>query len=250
MKVAVVSLFPRYFDSPLRYAPLRKAVERGILSLKFFSPIDEAPGPKDVEDYIYGGGEGMLLKVEFFAKALQRAKEWVPEAPVVFLSPSGKPLSQEIVKALSLLPSLILAGGHYKGVDARIQRYVDMEVSIGDFVVSSGELAALVVLDAVVRLLPGVLTHIGSAETDSIHSGLLEPPLYTRPKDYRGEGVPEVLLSGHHARIDAWKREYSIRRTLLFRPDLIKKRNLSGEELEVLRSICRELEEICRREGD
>ena len=244
MKVGVVVLFPDYFGSPMRYAPLRKAVEKGVLEVRFFSPIDYAPGPKDVEDYRYGGGEGMLLKVNYFVEAIRDAKGWLPDAPVVLLSPAGKRLTQEVVVELSRLPSLILAGGHYKGVDARVYEYVDLEVSIGDFVVSSGELAALVVLDAVARLLPGVLTHRESAETDSIHSGLLEPPLYTRPREYEGREVPDVLLSGHHGRIREWMREYALRRTLLFRPDLLKDRDLTEEDRDLIRRISEELRRL------
>ncbi len=246
MKVGIVALFPDYFSSPMRYAPVRKAVERGVLEVRFFSPIDYAPGPKDVEDYRYGGGEGMLLKVSYFVEAIKDAKRWVPDAPVVLLSPAGRRLTQDTVVELSQLPSLILAGGHYKGVDARVYDYVDMEVSVGDFVLSSGELAALVVLDAVARLLPGVLTHRESAETDSIHSGLLEPPLYTRPREYEGKRVPDVLLSGHHGRIEEWMREYSLRRTLLFRPDLLRTSDLSEEDRETLRRI---LDDLCAIRG-
>jgi len=239
-----VVLFPDYFESPMRYAPLRKAVDVGALDLRFFSPIDYAPGPKDVEDYLYGGGEGMLLKAPYVEEALRDAKGWIPDAPVVLLSPAGRRLDQRTVVDLASLPSLILLGGHYKGVDARVLKFVDMELSIGDYVVSSGELAALVLLDAITRLLPGVLTHRGSAETDSIHSGLLEPPLYTRPREHAGEEVPDVLLSGHHGRIARWRREYALRRTLLFRPDLLKGLDLSDEDRRILREIIRELEEI------
>ncbi len=242
MKVGVVVLFPDYFRSPMRYAPIRKAVEKGVLEVRFFSPIDYAPGPKDVEDYRYGGGEGMLLKVSYFVEAIRGAKEWLPDAPVVLLSPAGRRLTQDTVVELSRLPSLILAGGHYKGVDARVYDYVDLELSIGDFVVSSGELAALVLLDAIARLLPGVLTHRESAETDSIHSGLLEPPLYTRPREYEGTEVPDVLLSGHHGKVGEWMREYALRRTLLFRPDLLRSSELSEEDREVLKRI---LDELC-----
>lgn len=244
MKVGVVVLFPDYFGSPMRYAPLRKAVEKGVLEVRFFSPIDYAPGPKDVEDYRYGGGEGMLLKVNYFVEAIRDAKGWLPDAPVVLLSPAGKRLTQEVVVELSRLPSLILAGGHYKGVDARVYGYVDLELSIGDFVVSSGELASLVVLDAVARLLPGVLTHRESAETDSLHSGLLEPPLYTRPREYEGEEVPEVLLSGHHGKIKEWMREYALKRTLLFRPDLLKEADLTDEDKEYLKRFLSRMNDL------
>jgi len=228
----------------MRYAPLRKAVDKGVLEVRFFSPIDYAPGPKDVEDYRYGGGEGMLLKVNYFTNAIKDAKKWIPDAPVVLLSPAGKRLTQDVIVELSKLPTLILAGGHYKGVDARVYEYVDLELSIGDFVVSSGELATLVVLDAIARLLPGVLTHRESAETDSIHSGLLEPPLYTRPREYEGKEVPDILLSGHHGKIKEWMREYALKRTLLFRPDLLKDAELTEEDKEYLRRLLSRMNDL------
>jgi len=244
VKAAVIVLFPKYLECAFEYAPLKKAVEGGKLEVRFFSPIDFASGPKDVEDYQYGGGNGMLLKVDCVAKAILKAKEWLPGAPVLLLSPAGKPLRQDTVIELSHLPSLILVGGHYKGIDARILDLVDMEISIGDFVVSSGELAALVLLDAVVRLIPGVLTHRRSAETDSLHSGLLEPPLYTRPRKYKDREVPNVLLSGHHGKVERWRREYALKRTLLFRPDLLQNEDLTSEDREILSQMVETLNKL------
>ncbi len=246
MKVGIVCLFPKYFESPLKYAPLRKAVDLGKLELRFFSPIDYAGGPKDVEDYLYGGGEGMLLRVDFMVSAIRDAKSWLKSAPVFLLSPTGKKLNQEDIVEISRLNEIILVGGHYKGIDSRIYDYVDVEISIGDFVVSSGEVASLVVLDSITRLLEGVLTHRSSAETDSFYQNLLEPPLYTRPYDFEGKEVPRVLLSGNHRIIALWRKEQAIRRTLLFRPDLLERAELDESDRMILKNIVRE---ICERFG-
>jgi tRNA (guanine-N1)-methyltransferase len=247
LKVGVICLFPKYFESPLKYAPLKKAIDLGKLELRFFSPIDYAEGPKDVEDYIYGGGEGMLLRVDFFVSAIRDAKNWLKSAPVFLLSPTGKRLEQVDILEISKLDEIILVGGHYKGIDSRIYDYIDVEISIGDFVVSSGEIASLVVLDAVTRLLEGVLTHRSSAETDSLYQNLLEAPLYTRPYDFEGKEVPKVLLSGNHNLIALWRKEQSIKRTLLFRPDLLERAKLDENDKRILRKI---VKEICERFGD
>ncbi len=243
MKIAIVCLFPEYFSSPFKYAPIRKALDKGIVDIKFFSPIDYAEGPKDVEDYQYGGGEGMVLKVEYIAKAIKDAKKFVPSAPVFLMSATGKRLSQEDLKEISKLPEVMLIGGHYKGIDSRIYDFIDVEISIGDFVISSGELAILVLIDGVVRLLEGVLTHPESAKTDSFYKGLLEAPIYTRPYDFSGKKVPDVLLSGHHERIALWRREQEIKRTLLFRPDILKRARLDDRDKEILSRIYREISE-------
>ncbi len=246
MRVGIICLFPEYFKSPLNYAPLRKALEKRILEIKFFSPIDYAEGPKDVEDYQYGGGEGMVLKVNYIVEAIKDAKNWLKNAPVFLLSSSGKRMNQEDIKEIAKLPEIILVGGHYKGIDSRIYDYIDVEISIGDFIISSGELASLVVLDAVVRLLEGVLTHKGSAETDSFYDNLLEGPVYTRPYDFEGKRVPDILLSGNHNAIALWRREQALKRTLLFRPDLLKNANLDETDKEILRKIASEVCEILR----
>lgn len=246
MKVGIISLFPEYFKSPLKYAPLRKAVEKGILEIKFFSPIDYAGGPKDVEDYQYGGGEGMVLKVNYMVKAIKDAKRWLKCAPVFLLSSSGRRINQEDIKEIAKLPEVILVGGHYKGIDSRIYDHIDVEISIGDFIVSSGELASLVVLDATVRLLEGVLTHKGSAETDSFYNNLLEGPVYTRPYDFEGKKVPDILLSGNHRAIALWRKEQALRRTLLFRPDLLKNANLDKTDRKILKKIVSEVCEILK----
>jgi len=244
MKIAIVCLFPDYFYSPFKYAPIRKALDKEIVDIKFFSPIDYAKGPKDVEDYQYGGGEGMVLKVEYMVKALEDAKKFVPSAPVFLMSATGKRLSQEDLKEISKLPEIILIGGHYKGIDSRIYDFIDVELSIGDFVISSGELAILVLIDGVIRLLEGVLTHPESAKTDSFYKGFLEPPIYTRPYDFLGKKVPDVLLSGHHEKIALWRREQEIKRTLLFRPDILKKVELDDKDKEILKKIYQEISDV------
>ncbi len=246
MKVAIVALFPEYFSSPFKYAPLRKALEKNILKIKFFSPIDYSEGPKDVEGYQYGGGEGMVIKVEYTVRAIEEAKKWIPEAPVFLLSPSGKLINQDDIKSLSKLPGIILVGGHYKGIDSRIYNFVDVEISIGNYIVSSGELAILVLIDSITRLLEGVLTHRKSAETDSLHSELIEPPIYTWPYDFSGMKVPKILLSGNHRDIALWRKEQSLKRTLLFKPDLLLKAKLDGKDLDILGKIYREISEVIK----
>jgi tRNA (guanine37-N1)-methyltransferase len=188
---------------------------------------EHAPGKhRQCDDSPYGGGAGMVMKVNVVDAAIQAARELDAEegsqAKVILMSPAGRPLTQALAQELSQEKHLILVCGHYEGIDARIESLVDDEISIGDFVLTGGELAALVIVDAVIRLRPGVLGNSASPEEESFSEGLLEYPQYTRPRSYKGQDVPEVLLNGNHAHIDAWREQQSLQRTRARRPDLLK----------------------------
>jgi tRNA (guanine37-N1)-methyltransferase len=212
------------FESVFGDTIIRRAVDRNLVSIHFDNIRDYTDDRhKTVDDYLYGGDPGMLLKPEPLARAITASRQRLaPHEPkVVFLSPQGRRLDQQIVKDLAGEKSLILLCGRYKGVDERIrQRYVDMEISIGDYVLSGGEIGAMVLVDAIVRLIPGVLGHLESAEQDSFYHGLLAPPHYTRPEVFEGMAVPQVLLSGHHAKVQQWQQEQARQVTQKLRPDL------------------------------
>jgi tRNA (guanine37-N1)-methyltransferase len=234
MRIDVFSLFPETFASPLEQSILKRARERGLVNVLVHNIRDFARDKhRTVDDYPYGGGPGMVLKPEPIFEAVETVKQQLgaDEVPVILLTPQGRLFSQSIARELARYPHLMLLCGHYEGFDARVHQYLATdEISIGDYVLSSGEIAALVVIDAVVRLIPGVLGSPDSAEQDSHSDGLLEYPQYTRPQVYRGWEVPSVLLSGNHREIARWRRCQAILQTARRRPDLLKKANLSEEE--------------------
>lgn len=210
-----------------------RAQQGGQLTLAYFNPRDYTSDKhRTVDDRPYGGGPGMVMLAEPLALAIAAAKAAAPKAaPVIYLSPQGIPLVQDKVNQLAQHDALILLAGRYEGVDERlITALVDSEYSIGDYVLSGGELPAMVLIDAIARLLPGVLGHELSAQQDSFMDGLLDCPHYTRPEVYQGQPVPKVLLSGNHAAIAAWRKEQSLRRTLLRRPELLAKASLTANE--------------------
>lgn len=214
------------FEGAFADSIIKKAVDNGFVSISTHNIRDYSDDVrhKTVDDYPYGGDAGMLLKPEPLARAITAARERLAgKTPlVVFMTPAGRLLNQGIVKELAARDSLILLCGRYKGIDQRItDQYVDMELSIGDYVLSGGEIPAMAVVDAVTRLVPGVLGNMDSAETDSFHSGLLSHPQYTRPEVFEGVSVPEVLISGHHANIKEWQRQKSLEITKERRPDLL-----------------------------
>jgi tRNA (guanine37-N1)-methyltransferase len=226
MFIDILTLFPAMFDGAFSDSIIKRAVDKGLVSIGIRNIRDYSDDPRHqtVDDYPYGGDAGMLMKPEPLAKAITAARERLEgKAPiVVYMTPAGRLLTQEVVKELAAKESLILLCGRYKGIDQRItDRYVDMELSIGDYVLSGGEIPAMTVVDAVVRLVPGVLGNIDSAETDSFHSGLLSHPHYTRPEVFEGASVPEVLLSGHHANIKEWQHQKALEITRERRPDLL-----------------------------
>jgi tRNA (guanine37-N1)-methyltransferase len=221
--VEILTLFPRMVAAPLEESILGKARAKGLLRVQVTDIRDFAGGKHRVTDDVpYGGGAGMVMKPEPLVAAIEAAKEREPQARVVLMSPQGRRFDQEKALELSQRPALVLVCGRYEGVDERVMGWVDEELSLGDFVLTGGELAALAVVDAVARLLPGVLGNELSAQSESFAGeGLLEGPQYTRPPEFRGLRVPEVLLSGDHARIAGWRREQAMARTRERRPDLL-----------------------------
>jgi len=239
MRIDILTLFPEMFQCLLVPGIFERAIERGMVRVNTHNIRDYTHDKHHVvDDYAYGGGAGMILKPEPIFEAVESIKSDIykeevnsGELPVILLTPQGRPFSQQIALELSRHACLILICGRYEGVDERVRQHlVTDEVSIGDYVISGGELAAMVLVDAVVRLLPGVLGSEDSVQNDSHTTGMLEYPQYTRPAEYRGWAVPEVLLSGNHAEIVKWRREQAIWRTLERRPELLDKTELSSEE--------------------
>ena len=222
LSVEVLTLFPRMLLAPLEESILGKAREKGILRVQVTDIRDFAQGRHRVTDDVpYGGGAGMVMKPEPLVAAIEAARQRNPKARVLLLSPQGRRFTQPVAEELAAETALILVCGRYEGVDERVAGFIDGELSLGDFVLTGGEPAALAVIDAVARLLPGALGNEESARNESFSEGLLEGPQYTRPPEFRGLKVPEVLLSGDHARIAHWRREQSVLRTQERRPDLI-----------------------------
>ena len=243
MKIGVVSLFPEMVNTVVEHGVVGRAVERQLLSLHYENPRDYASDVhRTVDDRPYGGGPGMVMKYEPLAEALEAARTELPaKSPVVCLTPAGRVFDQQVAKRLAGMQGFILLAGRYEGIDERlIESQVDEELSLGDFVLSGGEIAAMAVIDAVVRLLPGVLGDDESAVQDSFMEGLLDCPHYTRPEEIEGRAVPEVLLSGDHARIARWRRKQALGRSYLRRPELIERMQLSREEQELLDEFLQE----------
>jgi tRNA (guanine37-N1)-methyltransferase len=231
MQFHVLTIFPEFFSSPFSVSLLKKAQEKGLLSCTVHNLRDYAPGAhKSTDDTPYGGGQGMVMKPEPIVKTLEATCAALSQPWRILLSPQGMPLTQRKVAELAQKEALVLICGRYEGIDERIRAFVDEEISIGDYVLNGGEVAALVVIDAVARLIPGVVGRKESTEEESFSDGLLEYPQYTRPEEFRGLRVPEVLLSGNHAEIARWRRQQSVRRTHERRPDLLADATLSEEE--------------------
>ena len=234
MRIDILTLFPNMFSGPFAESIVKRAMDRNLISITIHNLRDWGSGKhKVVDDYPFGGGTGMVMKSEplFEATEAIKAEGACSSAPVILLTPQGRVFNQRIAAELAALDQLILICGHYEGIDERVREHLATdEISIGDYVLTGGELAAMVVVDAVVRQLPGVLGSEESAKDDSHTSSLLEYPQYTRPQTYRGWEVPQVLLSGNHAQIATWRREQSILRTLSRRPELLEKADLSPEE--------------------
>lgn len=246
MKIALVSLFPEMFDAVSEHGVTGRAVKRGVMSLSFCNPRDYTQDRhRTVDDRPYGGGPGMLMKIDPLRQAIVAAKEATGEGDikVIYLSPQGRRFTHDKAVELAGKKALVLIAGRYEGVDERlIEAEVDEELSIGDYVLSGGELAAMVVIDAVSRQLPGVLGHELSAQEDSYADGLLDCPHYTRPEDYQGKMVPQVLLSGDHEKIRRWRLKQALGRTFDRRPDLLDGRVATPEEKELLAQYLAEQE--------
>ena len=231
MKIDVLTLFPNMFSAVMSESMMWKARAQGLLDFAVHDIRDHAMNKqRKVDDSPYGGGGGMILKPDVLVRAIEAVKA-AADAPVILLSPQGRVLTHQLAETLSQLDHLILVCGRYEGVDERARQLaISDEISIGDYVMTGGELAALVLIDAVVRLIPGVLGAAGAQHRDSHADGLLEGPHYTRPPEFRGLGVPAVLTSGHHAEVDRWRRQQALKRTWKRRPDLLENAALSEED--------------------
>lgn len=246
MQIGVVSLFPEMLETIVEYGVVGRARERGLVSLDLENPRDHTTDNySTVDDRPYGGGPGMVMKYQPLADALRASRSRLPKgSPVICLTPQGKVFDQEVAVRYSALPGMILLAGRYEGFDERLlTSEVDEELSLGDFVLSGGEIAAMAVIDAVVRLLPGVLGDDESAAQDSFMEGLLDCPHYTRPEVVAGQAVPEVLLSGDHARIARWRQKQALGRSYLRRPDLLDKIDLTDEQQRLLDEFLKEQEQ-------
>jgi tRNA (guanine37-N1)-methyltransferase len=241
MRFQILTLFPEFFPSPLSSSLVGKAIARGIVEVGIVNIRDFAAGPHRVaDDSPYGGGQGMVMKIEPVAAAIESATRLAPGAKRILLSPRGRPFSQGVARELATQADLLLLCGHYEGIDDRVRAFIDDDVSIGDYVLGGGEVAALVVLDAVTRLVPGFVGNPSSLEEESFEDGLLEYPHYTRPEVFRDERVPPVLLSGDHAAIARWRRKQRLRLTRQRRPDLLAEARLTEQDRKLLLEIERE----------
>lgn len=239
----IVSLFPGMFVSPMQESILGKALERNLITVRVHNIRDHATDKhQTADDRPFGGGEGMVMKPEPIVAALEAIHTAGPAPHVVLLTPQGRLFRQDVARELTRYPRLVLVCGRYEGVDERVARhFVDDELSLGDFILTGGELAAMVVIDAVARLLPGVLGNAASAEAESFAEPILEYPQYTRPQVFRGQGVPEILLSGNHREIRNWRRGQALLRTQLRRPDLFARMSLDAEDQNLLTQARREV---------
>lgn len=245
LKIAVISIFPDMFGAIANFGITSRALKQGLVELKTITPRDFAHDRHStVDDRPFGGGPGMVMMVQPLRDAIESAKEWTgAEAKVIYLSPQGRPLDQAGVVQLSMYNNMILIAGRYEGIDERLlDTVIDEEWSIGDYVLSGGELPAMVLIDAVTRLIPGALGHAQSAEQDSFTAGLLDCPHYTRPEEFEGMRVPDVLMSGNHEHIRRWRLKQALGRTWFKRPDLLQNANLTEEQQKLLTEYRRDLD--------
>ncbi len=233
MHIDIITVVPGLLEGPFSHSILKRAEDKGIASVRVHNLRDYSTGKqKQVDDYAFGGGAGMVMLIEPIARCIGKLQQERTYDEIIYMTPDGVTFDQSMANGLSLCQNLLILCGHYKGVDERVrERFITKEISIGDFVLSGGELAAAVVADAVIRLIPGVLNDETSALTDSFQDGLLAPPVYTRPAEYEGMKVPEVLLSGHEAKINDWRFEASVRRTRERRPDLLGRQDGGQSDL-------------------
>jgi tRNA (guanine37-N1)-methyltransferase len=224
MRIDIISVIPELLESPLSHSILKRARDKGLLEVNVIGLRQYGINKhKQVDDYAYGGGAGMVMMCEPLSRCIEELRALHHYDEIIYMTPDGEPMAQRMVNTLSLQQSLLIICGHYKGIDERIrQLYVTREISIGDYVLSGGELGAAVLVDAIGRLIPGVLSDETSALTDSFQDDLLSPPVYTRPEEFMGLRVPEILLSGHDLKIADWRYEQAIARTQARRPDILK----------------------------
>lgn len=248
MEIKIFSLFPEMFQGPLTTSLIGKAVEKGLLEIDVVNFREYAANKfKHVDDTPYGGGVGMLLQPQPIVDALRDHIPAEQDVPIILVSPQGKVFTQDDANRLAQYDRLAFVCGHYEGFDERIRDYVTDEYSIGDYVLTGGELPAMVMIDTIARLQPGVIKEQASFEDDSFYNGLLEYPQYTKPRVFEGKEVPEVLLSGHHENIAKWQKKEALRRTLQRRPDLLDAYELSAQEEKLLDEIFREEPELQAR---
>ncbi|MEW6623280.1 MAG: tRNA (guanosine(37)-N1)-methyltransferase TrmD [Bacillota bacterium] len=239
MRFDVITIFPDMVDYPLSKSIIGKARDKGKIDIKVHNLRDYSGNKHNiVDDTPYGGGPGMIMKVEPFFNAVKSLKLNKAESLVVLMSPQGVTFTQNMAQEMLRFKRLVILCGHYEGIDERVKDLlVDREISIGDYVLTGGEISAMVIIDAITRLIPGVLGHGESVKEESFTNGLLEYPHYTKPRDFEGLKVPEVLLSGNHAKIEMWRRTQSLIRTAKRRPDLLKKAKLEMQDHELLKKI-------------
>ncbi|MGJ1237494.1 MULTISPECIES: tRNA (guanosine(37)-N1)-methyltransferase TrmD [Sphingobacterium] len=223
MRFDIITVLPDLLESPFAHSILQRAKNKGLAEIYVHNLRDYSTNKhKSVDDYQYGGGSGMVLQIEPFAKCIEELQSEREYDEIIYMTPDGETFNQDIANGLSTKGNMMILCGHYKGIDQRIRDiYVTKEISVGDYVLSGGELPAAIVTDAVIRLIPGVLSDETSALSDSFQDGLLDAPIYTRPADWKGHKVPDILLSGHEAKIAAWKDEQQLKRTQERRPDLL-----------------------------
>ncbi|HPG32533.1 MAG: tRNA (guanosine(37)-N1)-methyltransferase TrmD [Lentimicrobiaceae bacterium] len=223
MRIDILTIFPGMFDGPFSHSIIKRAVEKGHAEIHLHDIRDYSTNKhRNVDDYVYGGNAGMVMMIQPIADCIDKLKSERDYEEIIFLTPDGVLLNQHLSNQLSLKGNLILLCGHYKGIDERIrEQYITLEISVGDYVLSGGELAAAILTDSIIRLIPGVLSDETSALTDSFQDNLLSPPVYTRPADYKGLKVPDVLLSGNDKEIKKWNMEQALERTRKRRPDLL-----------------------------
>jgi len=224
MHIDIISVVPALLKGPFSESIIKRAQAKGLLEVEVHDLHEFGKGKyRQVDDYPYGGGAGMVLMIEPMAACIESLRKKRDYDEIIFMTPDAKVLNQSMVNGLSMLKNILIIAGHFKGIDERIrEHYVTMEISIGDYVLSGGELAAAVLVDAIGRILPGVIGDETSALTDSFQDGMLSAPVYTRPVEFKGWKVPDILLSGHHKKIDAWREEQAFERTKKRRPDLLE----------------------------
>ena len=224
MRIDIITVLPEMLESPLGCSIVRRACDKGLAEIHVHNLRDYSTGRyRKVDDYPFGGDAGMVIQIEPVDRCLNALKAQRDYDEVIFTAPDGEVFNQKIANRLSMLKNIVILCGHYKGIDYRIREHlITREISVGDYVLTGGEMPAAIITDAIVRLLPGAIGDEQSALSDSFQDNLLEPPVYTRPAVYNGWSVPEILLSGHQARIDAWKHEQSLERTARLRPELLK----------------------------
>ena len=223
MRIDIITIFPEFFESSLNFSILKKAKEKKIINIKTHNLRDYSENKqKSVDDYQFGGGAGMVMNIQPIYNCINKLKNERNYDEIIYLTPDGQTLNQRLCNSISLKGNIILLCGHYKGIDHRIREHlITKEISIGDYVLTGGELAACILIDSVIRLIPGVISDESSALNDSFQDNLLPPPIYTRPSDFNGWKVPDILLSGDQKKIEKWRDDQSIKRTTNLRPDLL-----------------------------